>query len=176
MRTVDRVLALVLGLAGLALGIVVVAEVVQGLLGRPGHLLVPYEGVATWLREHTWGSGAVLTISIVVGVVGLLLLVLEIKPRRKTLLVVQGGDDEVVTAISRTGVGRALEQSVAGLPGVDSTRSTVTGRKATLVVRTPLRHSAELDAQVRERAGTALAGLGLASAPSLSIDLQEVSA
>ena len=53
MRTVDRVLALVLGLAGLALGIVVVAEVVQGLLGRPGHLLVPYEGVATWLRSRT---------------------------------------------------------------------------------------------------------------------------
>lgn len=176
MRAADRLLALVLGLAGVGLGLTVVGEVVHGLLGRPGHLLLPYEGVARWLREHTWSSGAVLTVSVAVALVGLVLLALELKPRRKTLLVVRSADDSVVTAVSRTSVGRALEQSVAGLPGVDATRATVTRRKAKLTVRTPLRDTGDLSAQVHERAGAALAGLGLTASPTLDVDLQEVPA
>ncbi|SDN79586.1 hypothetical protein SAMN05660199_00700 [Klenkia soli] len=176
MRSVDRVLALVLGLVGLAGGILVAAEVVQGLLGRPGHLLVPYEGTASWLRDHTWSSGAVLTIGGVLAVLGLLMLVLELKPRRRTLLVVATEDDDVVTAVSRTGVGRALEQSVAGLSGVDGTRSSVGRRTATLTVRTALRETGDLESVVRERAGVALQSLGLVAAPKLDVDLQRVSA
>jgi len=175
-RTVDRVLALVLGLVGLGGGLLVAAEVVHGLLGRPGHLLVPYGGTATWLREHTWGSGAVLAIGGVLAGLGLLLLVAELAPRRRTLLVVAGTDDDVVTAVSRTGVGRALEQSVAGLSGVDGTRSSVGRCTATLTVRTALRDLGDLEQQVRERAGAALGSLGLAQAPELRVDLQRVSA
>jgi hypothetical protein len=175
-RTVDRVLALVLGLVGLAGGVLVAAEVVQALLGRPGHLLIPYEGTATWLREHPWSSGAVLTIGGVLVALGLLLLVLELKPRRKTLLVVATEDADVVTAVSRTGVGRALEQSVAGLSGVDGTRSSVGRRTAKLTVRTALRETGDLESRVREQAGGALQSLGLVATPKLDVDLQKVSA
>lgn len=177
MRSVDRVLALVLGLAGLGGGVLLAAEVVQGLLGRPGHLLVPYEGAAAWLREHTWSSGWVVAIGGVLAGLGLLLLLAELKPRRRTLLVVAADDDTgVVTALSRTGVGRALEQAVSGLPGVDGTRSRVRRRTAVLTVRTALRDTGDLEGQVRERATAALASLGLVAAPKLSVDLQEVAA
>lgn len=176
MRTADRILALVLGLTGLGLGLVVAAEVVQALLGRPGPLLLPYSDTASWLRDHAWSDGAVRTMGGALVVVGLLLVLLELKPRRKTLLVLSGdADSDVVTAVSRSGVGRAMEQSVSGLPGVDGTRSEVSRRTARLTVRTALRETGDLEAQVRERAGQALEGLSLVATPKLDVDLKEVS-
>ncbi|GHE09200.1 DUF6286 domain-containing protein [Klenkia taihuensis] len=176
MRGVDRVLALVLGLAGLGGGVLLAAEVVQALLGRPGHLVVPYEGAARWLREQTWSGAWVLAVGAGLAALGLLLLAAELAPRRRTLLVVATEEPDVVTAVTRGGVGRALEQAVAAVPGVDGTRSRVGRRTARLTVRTALRDSTELEAQVRERAAAALAGLGLAAAPALDVDLQRVAA
>jgi hypothetical protein len=49
MRTLDRILALALGLAGLAFGVLVVAEVINAALSRPP-LLLPYPQAATFLR------------------------------------------------------------------------------------------------------------------------------
>ncbi|SDF85564.1 DUF6286 domain-containing protein [Klenkia brasiliensis] len=176
MRGVDRVLALVLGLVGLGGGVLLAAEVVQGLLGRTGHLVVPYEGVARWLREHAWSSAPVVAAGAGVAVAGLLLLVAEVVPRRRTLLVVASDDADVVTAVARSGVGRTLEQAVAGVPGVDGTRSRVGRRTVRLTVRTALHDPADLERQVHERASAALAGLGLVAAPELDVDLQRVTA
>lgn len=174
MRGVDRVLALVLGLAGLGGGVLLAAEAVHALVGGAGHLVVPYGGAARWLREQSWSGAWVLVVGAVLAAVGLALLVAELAPRRRTLLVVATEEPDVVTAVSRSGVGRALEQAVASVPGVEGTRSRVGRRGVRLTVRTALRDSAELETQVRERSAAALAGLGLAAAPPLDVELRRV--
>ena len=65
---------------------------------------------------------------------------------------------------------------MAGLSGVDGTRSAVGRRTARLTVRTALRDLGDLESQVQERAGAALGSLGLAKPPALRVDLQRVSA
>jgi hypothetical protein len=168
MRTFDRILALILGLAGLAVGILTVAEVVAAALGRPA-LALPYSPAATFLREHPWSAGPVITISAVLLGVGLLLLIAELKPRRRTHLVLRSKDPQVTATVPTGSVARVLEDAAGQTAGIQRARATVSRRRARLQLHVAVRDAAEIARQAEDNARTALADLELLRAPRLVV-------
>ncbi|MCW2739714.1 MAG: hypothetical protein JWR45_136 [Blastococcus sp.] len=168
MRTFDRILALILGLAGLAFGILTIADVIAAALGRPA-LALPYSPAAAFLREHPWSSGPVITIAAVLLGVGLLLLIAELKPRRRTHLVLRPQDPQVTATLSKGSVARVLEDAAAQTAGIQRARATVSRRRARLQLYVAVRDSAEIARRAEENARSALADLELLRAPRLGV-------
>lgn len=171
MRAVDRILSLVLGLVGLALGALVAVEVVAALAGKPP-VLLPYSAVATWLRGQPWSGGPVLTIGGVLLGLGLVLLLAELKRRRRTHLVLGPRDGQVTVTVSTRTLAHLLEQVAAGTPGVDRASARVHRRRARLTVQVPVRSgqdAAGIAEAARARAAEALVTLQLRSTPRLTM-------
>lgn len=173
MRTFDRIAAVLLALVGFAAGVLLVVEIVFRATGGKGHLLVPYEPVASFFRDNAWSSTVIILIAIALVVVGLVLLVAELKPRRPSLLVLESADPDVTAALSRRSIARVLESSAADVSGVDSTSATVRSRRATLTAHTQLRDPGDLESTVTSAAQEALSSLDLRRAPSLSVRVQK---
>ena len=168
MRAVDRVLALLLGLAGLAFGVLVVAEVINAALNRPA-LFLPYRQAASFLRERPWSDGLVITIAALLLAVGLLLLIAELRPRRRAHLVLQPLDPQVTTTLSTRSVARVLENAAVHTAGVQRARATVRGRRVRLRLDVPARESADIANQAERNARSALDGLQLRRSPRLTV-------
>ncbi len=170
-RTVDRLLAVVLGLAGLAGGLLVTAEVVAGLLDRPP-LLLPVRSATAELTARSWSDTLVLVVAGAALAVGVLLLVAELTPRRRTELVLQPRDARVTCTVSTGSVGHLLEHAASGVPGVRAASARVRRRRARLDVSVPIRDRGEAG-RMNERAAAAatgaLTGLRLRSAPRLQV-------
>lgn len=171
MRTTDRILALVLGLGLFTLSGLVVAEVVYAALGNPGPLLLPYPAVAEFLLSHSWSSGWVVTGSAVFALLGLILLLSEVRRRRPALLAMRGQDPNVVSALSRRSIQRVLAQAVGSVAGVDKI-STRVGRRTVRVKAVTWRGAPDnVRAEATARGEAALAGLRLQKAPALALTL-----
>lgn len=173
MRTTDRILAVVLGLAGFAVGILVLCEVVYTQLGNSGHLLIPYEPVAAFFREQRYDDVLVIAIGCVVALVGLVLLVAEVRRRRPALSVLRGMRDDVVTAMSNRSVGRAITAAVDQVPGVSSSEAAVRRNRIAVTTRTPLRDPGGLESAVTAAASDAVQGLDLLKAPRLKVHVAQ---
>ncbi|MCU1607722.1 MAG: hypothetical protein JWP46_4187 [Modestobacter sp.] len=168
MRTFDRILSLILGLAGLAFGILVIAEVIAAVLGRPV-LALPYSSAARFLRGHPWSAGPVITIAAVLLGVGLLLLIAELKPRRRTHLVLRPLDPRVTATLPRSSVARVLEDAAGQTPGIARARASVSRRRARLHLHVAVRDAAEIARRAEGNARSALADLQLLRAPRLVV-------
>jgi hypothetical protein len=168
MRTFDRILSLILGLAGLAFGILVVAEVIAAALGRPA-VALPYSPAAAFLREHPWSAGPVITIAAVLLGVGLLLLIAELKPRRRTHLVLRPQDPQVRATLPTGSVARVLEDAAVQTPGIQRARATVSRRRARLQLHVAVRDAAEIARRAEDNARSALVDLELLRAPRLVV-------
>ncbi|PRY50648.1 hypothetical protein LY71_103212 [Geodermatophilus tzadiensis] len=158
MRAVDRVLAVLLAVAGLLLGVLVVVEVVAAAVGR-GPVALPYGAVAAWLRETPWSAGAAVAVAVGLLVLGLLLLVAELTPRRRTDLVLTGTDPAVTTTLSTRSLGHVLEAAATATPGVERATARARARRARLSVRVALRDADEVARVGREAQAHATAAL-----------------
>ena len=172
MRAVDRLLSVVIALALLVSGLVVAAEVVHARTGRPGHLLVPWESAATWAREHTFGDPVVVAIGVAVAVIGLALLVAEIRRRRPALLVLQARADGVICAVSRASVSRALAARAEDVDGVRRASARLGRRRADVRAVTGLRDPGDLQDRVTADTSEWLGRLGLVDPPTIRVRLE----
>jgi hypothetical protein len=168
MRTLDRLLALVLGLAGLVFGVLVVAEVINAALSR-APLLLPYPQVAAFLREHSWSAGVIVTIAALLLVAGLLLLIAELKPRRRTHLVLGPRDPQTTATLSTRSLARVLENAAVQTAGVHRAAATVRARRARLRLQVLSRDASEIAAQAERNAASALSDLQLRRSPRLVV-------
>jgi hypothetical protein len=173
MRTLDRVLAVVLALVGFAAGIALTVEIAHRALGGTGHLLIPYEPVAAFVRSNAWSSPAVLIIGAALALLGVVLLVAELKPRRPGLLVLESGHPDVTAALPRASIARVVEHATSDLPGVDHVRAKARDNKVTLTAHTPLARAGDLPAQVESAAARALTDLRLRRTPTVTVRMQE---
>ncbi|SHH29025.1 DUF6286 domain-containing protein [Geodermatophilus nigrescens] len=171
MRTLDRVLAVLLAAGGLVLGVLVVVEVVAAGLGRPP-VALPYSPVAAWLRETPWSSAAALAVAAGLAVLGLALLVAELAPRRRTDLVLTGDDPATTATLSVRSLARVLESAATGVPGVERASARVRRRRARLSVHVPVRDGEEatrIGREAQSAASAALDALSLRAAPRLRV-------
>jgi hypothetical protein len=173
MRTLNRVLAVLLALALLVLGVLVAVEVAHSALGRPGHLVLPYEPLARFGRERSWGSAPVLAITAGTLVLGLLLLVAQLVPRRPGLLTVATGDPAVVAGIARRPLSRALAAAATDVDGISRATATVRKRRARVVATSLVRDTTGLPERTQRHLQEWVDGLGLVQAPSLHVQVKQ---
>ena len=127
MRGLNRIASALLGLVLILAGLFVVLVMSLIAAGKsPGWL--PLDRTYAWLMRTNFTSHAVLITSIVVGVVGLLLLLVELRPWKPDRLLAGGGADGTPWWLSRRSVERRTATMAAAVPGVNNARAKAGGR------------------------------------------------
>lgn len=154
-----RLLALLLALGGVALGALIAGEVALIALGRPP--LTPYADLVGLARDTSARGGAAVAFGAGLAVLGLLLLVLALRPGRRRGLPVVASTPDVTTAVHRDGLRRRLQAEAVRVEGVRSARVTVGRRQVRVQATAGVRDTADLAAQVQQRLATFLSALDL---------------
>ncbi|BCJ37490.1 hypothetical protein Athai_49930 [Actinocatenispora thailandica] len=151
MRLVNRLLALLFGLALLAGGLLLAAEAVLAAVGRPPWLI----RFDTWLaplQRSTLGDPIVLAIAFAVAAVGLLLLFVQVRPWAPRLLAIRRrtGTEPVRWSVYRRSVERQLCVAVDAVAGVGETTARLRGKRSRWRLTVSPRGRGDSRGQVRE--------------------------
>jgi hypothetical protein len=126
-----------------------------------------------WLSGQSWGSPWLLGAAVIIGVLGLILVVLAIKPGRHHSVVLDQAPAEQVedsaTILSYRGLARLAAIHTRQLDGADDVRATVGSRKVRIDVRGPRTDQAELRRSVAESVTGRLADLKLQPLPRVVV-------
>lgn len=157
MRHLNRAFAAVLGIALIVLGILVVVEVVAHAFSADP-VLVQWPDGYDWAGRTSWDATAVKVTSVVLVVLGLLLLIAELKPPRVRRFTVAGEPPGVDVAYTRKGLGAAVTSAAGGVDGIRNVSAIVTRRRVRVLgtASSTERSAAEpltgpVDAAVRQR-------------------------
>ncbi|WP_019819097.1 DUF6286 domain-containing protein [Saccharomonospora saliphila] len=181
MRIANRLLTAVLSLVLIAAGVLLIIEVVAAGVGAQP-VVWDWRALHRWADDTAWQDGVVQLISLILLVVGLVLLLAELKrPRLVRLRARPIGEPSearpVDTAYTRRGVATAVRSAVADLDGVRSARVSVKRRVVRVTAKTASHDRAsvqELRRAADEAARARLADLDLRSAPSIKIRTRSV--
>ncbi|MGI5240153.1 DUF6286 domain-containing protein [Dactylosporangium sp. CA-139066] len=170
MRLVNRLLALIVSLALVAGAVVVVVDVVAVMTGhRP--VAVDWPAAYRWAGHVTWAGGEVRLICGLLAVVGLVLLGLELRPRRPARFATASDNPATDAAYTRRGVGQTVRDAVTGVGGIDDAAVTVRRRhlrvRAKAIAREPA--TAASRDSVTQAARTRLDALQLRRPPKLTV-------
>jgi hypothetical protein len=127
-RAVNRVAGLILGLALLGLGLFTIVQTVALTVfdkDWPAPVLVWRDDLST----VPWSDGRVLLAAICAGVLGLLILVLELRRVRPAWLGAAWHDDEDDWRLRRRSVQRRAASAARSVRGVDAATAATSGRK-----------------------------------------------
>src|SRR5580698_266504 len=130
MRLVNRPLALILAAALVAVSIVIIVEVI-GFAAHRSPLLVHWSTWYHWGGKTRWDA--------ILIVVGALVLILELKPRRVTRLSLRPGDDATDAAVTRHGLAGTLRAAATGIDGISSAKIKVRRRRASVTAASAAR-------------------------------------
>jgi hypothetical protein len=174
MRLANRVLAALLSLALIAAGVLLVIEVIADRLSHHPSIL-DWQPAYHWAKRTTWNGGSVRVACAVLILLGLVLLIAELKPARVSRLAAdpaQAGAADIDTAYTRRGVAAAIRSAVTGVDGVRGASVKVRRRKVAVAATAAAQDKAAarslrdpISAAARQR----LAVLKLRQAPSVSV-------
>jgi hypothetical protein len=170
MRVLNRLAAAVLGLALLAFGLLVAVEAILFGAGRPAWLL-PLNRWYAGLTTTTYADPLVRDVAIVLAVVGLLILLLQLRPWPPDQLVV-GGDGVARWRVRRRSVERQVAREVDRLTSVVGATASVRGRPDLWRVRVHALARPEQRDEVRQAARAALDRLAAPAEVGLRVDLR----
>jgi hypothetical protein len=128
---VNRLLALIVALALIALAVVVIVEVIAKLVGA-GPVLVDWPATYAWVQRSTWNDTVVRGVSLLLVLAGLALVIGELWPSRVRRLPVDSPDPATDAAITRRGLARDVTAAVSEVDGVTPARVTVGRRRVTV--------------------------------------------
>ena len=134
MRHANRVLAALLSLALIAAGVLLIIEVIADQINhRPA--VVDWHPAYAWAKRTTWNTSIISVACVVVILLGLALLIAELKPARVSRLAVdpaQASAAGIDTAYTRRGLAAAIRSAVTGVNGVRAASVKVKRRKVTV--------------------------------------------
>lgn len=171
MRVLNRPLAFLLAAALLVASVILVVEVVAVAVGgKP--IIVAWDSWYRWAERTTWKAGVVRFWSIVLIVVGLLLLLIELKPRRDNRIRIAADHEATDAAITRRGLRGAVTSAATSVDGIENARVKASKRRVTVLARTtaqgaPVARS--LEAPVRTAVQQKLDSLQLTPPPKLAV-------
>lgn len=162
MRALNRIVGTLLAAAFAAAGVIVVVEIVWAALDRPP-ALIEWPRLANALARNSWNDlGPRVTAAVLIAV-GLLLLLLGLRRGKPAAFPLVTSAPEVETSTTRRSLQRAMRAAVLEAPGVSAARVRVGRRRAKVVATSRLSAAEGLEERVRERVGTLLDRLQLAS-------------
>lgn len=150
--------AIIAAAALLVAGVLVAAEVISALLGRPMRVL-PYESVSKWAARTPWQDPWALLASSVVTALGLLLLFIALVPGRPRLMALRTGDPDLIAGISRRTLTGILARAASRVDGVSTARARLRGRRVTITVTTAVRDLSGLGERVYDAVNAELGAL-----------------
>lgn len=169
MRVLERILSLLLAAAVVVGSVVLALEVIWAALGKEP-LLVQWQSTYATGGSNAWDSAAVRVTAVVLLVIGVLLLLAELKPRRAPRLRMAGSDPTFDAAITRRSLRSALLNAAKQVDGISGAKAKVSKRKADVTATSRLGSAetaqaltGELESALRAR----LDGLQLAKTPRL---------
>ncbi len=174
MRTLNRVLTLLVSVAVIVAAAVLAVEVVVAVFGLHP-LLLDWRAAYRAGRTDAWDSTIVRVIAAAVALVGLLLLAAQLKPRRVRRLKVSSQDANTDAALTRAGVRSALRRAALDVDGINSAKVKL-GRRTAKVTASSRASQAglaqDLNTEVRTAVAERLASLQLRHAPRARTSVQ----
>jgi hypothetical protein len=127
--------ALVVAALLTVLGVLVAAETLSALAGRPARW-VRLDRLLGWAASTPWNNTLFLLGAALVTLIGLALVVTALVPGRPRLVPVRTGDADLIIGMRRKSFARALAHAAEGVSGVHSARTSVRGRTAAVTATT----------------------------------------
>src|SRR6478609_2627620 len=123
MRIVNRLLAFIVAVALLGVSVIVIVEVI-GYAINGESVLVPWMTWEQWAERTHFNSTVIKVWSIILIVVGAILLIAELKPRRVTRVGLQSDSRATETAITTKGIAAVAKAATSEVDGIgDSSAS-----------------------------------------------------
>jgi Family of unknown function (DUF6286) len=170
-RLINRPLAFLLAAFLLVASVLLVVEVIgYAITTKP--VLVHWTTWYTWAGQTSWKAGVIRFWAVVLVVVGLVLLYIELKPARVSRVTINSDDENVDAAITRRGLVALATRAATGVDGVRRASVTTTARKIKVLTNAAARDQAtatSLQEPVTEAVRNAVASLGLATSPKVSV-------
>jgi hypothetical protein len=135
MKLVNRVMALLLSLAVIAAAVILIIEVIADRAGA-APVVVNWHRVYHWAGNTTWGAAPIRTAMVLLVLLGLGLVLAQLKPRRPDRLALSGDNEATDAAITRQGLVHSVRQAVTEIDGVRTARVVVRRRRITVKVTT----------------------------------------
>lgn len=169
MRLPNRILAALLSAALIVAGLLTLVEVIAGLTGNQP-VIAQWQRPYIWATQTTWSQGSVRVTCIIVALVGLALLVAELKPSKPKRFPVASEDTDA--AYTRSGIAAAIRSAVTDVDGISGAAVTVKRRRVKVDATTAgVQPDAarSLRPEATQAATARLDALELRPAPSLSV-------
>lgn len=161
MRIANRLIGFLFWVALGALGVIVFVETVLGLTDRPAWL-IDRSGLDTTVSALSWSDRGVIIASIVLLVIGVLLIVAQLKPRRPDELAVPADREQRSLAIDRRGLEAHLGDLARNDADVAGASARVRRRRIDMDVSVlPDAPQPEVSKRVRSAAESVLGELGI---------------
>jgi len=174
MRHGNRVMAALLSLVLVVTGVLLIIEVIAD---RLSHRLsvVDWHPAYGWAKHTTWNAGSVRVTCVVLILLGLVLLIAELKPARVSRLAAdpaQAGAADIDTAYTRRGLAAAVRSAVTGVDGVRGASVKVKRRRVAVAATVAGQNRAaarSLRDPISDAVGQRLRSLKLRREPSVSV-------
>ena len=174
MRIVNRPLAFIVALAILAASVIVIVEVIAYAINSRS-ALVHWMTWQQWAERTHFNSTVIKVWSSVLIVVGLILLLAELKPRRVTRVGLRSDNTATETAITTKGIAAMAKAAASQVDGISNASASASRRRVTVRATSSSKVKAEaqaLTAPVTAAAQERLDSLGMQRRPRLSVDVK----
>jgi hypothetical protein len=174
MRILNRFLAFILALAVLAVCVVVIVEVIAYAINGES-LIVDWMSWQQWAERTHFDSTVIKVLSITFIVVGLILLLAELKPRRITRVSLQSDDAATDAAITTKGIAVVVKTATTDVDGISDASASASPRRVTVTATAAERdkaHAQALAAPVTAAVKTRLDSLRMQRHPRLSVHVK----
>lgn len=170
MKLANRLLSVLLALALLVLGVLVLVEIVWTIgFGGGREVLLPYPAAADYLAQQSWDSRPVRAICVALVLVGLALVLLELRRRRPGLLALASSGGPITSGADRRSVEKAAAAAATDVEGIRSARASISRRRIRIAADAGVHDDRGLAESLTAHLTSWIDGLGLAEAPELSV-------
>ena len=138
MRLLNRPLALILAVALAGASVILIIEVIAVAV-HASPVIVHWPAWYRWAGKTRWNAQVIRVWSAILIVAGVLILAIELKPRRVTRLRLRTADDATDAALTRSGLARTLRAAATGIDGITGAAVTVRRRRARVAAKSAAR-------------------------------------
>jgi hypothetical protein len=155
----------------IAAAVILVVEVIADRAGA-APVVLNWHRVYHWADTTSWAEGPIRAVSIVLVLLGLAIVLTQLKPRRPEQLAVTSETDATDAAITRQGTAHSIRHAVTNIDGVDKATVAVRRRRITVKARTRTDRATIVDPDtITQTAHAAVDSLHLAKPPRVSVHL-----